>query len=99
MVLDVFLEREDGTRIETARDLQGAADWVMSRSDGTVCMQFIDPYGYTMFNRIQCGVLRDEWTRVLADAPAELQTWAAEAAGLIERCAAEFHLYVRFVGD
>ena len=99
MHIDAHLEREDGSKLETIRDFAGVADFVRSRSEGTTCLRFIDPYGETIFNRGQCGVLRDEWSALAADAPEDAQSWVNDVARLIERCATDMHLYVRFSGD
>ena len=80
-------------------DRIGVADFVRSRSTGTICMKFIDPYGYTVFNRSQCAVLREEWTALMEGAPDDVLAWIQDVAGLIHRCSTELHLYVRFSGD
>ncbi len=97
--LQVHLEREDGTRLVSVWDRVGVADHVRSRSQDTTCMKFIDPYGNTIFNRGQCGVLRDEWEVLVDDAPEDVRRWIGDVAKLIERCASDMHLYVRFSGD
>ena len=99
MHIDAHLEREDGTKLETTRDLIGVADFLRARSEGTACMRFIDPYGETVFNRGQCGVLLDEWAVLANDVPEDTQGWVNDVAQLIERCATDVHLYVRFSGD
>lgn len=99
MYIDAHLEREDGTRLTTVRDGIGVADFVRSRSEGTTCMRFIDPYGYTIFNRDQSGVLLLEWAALADGAPEDLVPWITGVADLILRCSAEIHMYVRFSGD
>lgn len=99
MHVDAHLEREDGTKLQTIRDFAGVADYLRSRSEGTTCMRFIDPYGETIFNRGQCGVLREEWACLADGAPEHVQRWIDDVAKLIERCSSDMHLYVRFSGD
>lgn len=97
--IQAHLETEDGTRLVSVWDRVGVADFVRSRSEGTTCMRFIDPYGDTVFNRTQCGVLRDEWVALADGAPEAVQRWIDDVAALIERCSTDMHLYVRFSGD
>lgn len=97
--LHVYLERENGERLASCGDLVGAAPFVRSKSEGTLCVRFIDAYGNTVFNRGQCGVLREEWLALVDGTPADLEPWVRCVSDLIERCANEIHLYLRFVGD
>lgn len=99
MYIDAHLDREDGTRLRTVPDRIGVADFVRSRSEGTTCIRFIDPYGYTVFNRGQSGVLRLEWAALADGAPEDFFPWITGVADLILRCSTEMHLYVRFDGD
>lgn len=97
--IQAHLESEDGTRLVSVWDRVGVADFVRSRSEGTTCMRFIDPYGNTVFNRAQCGVLRDEWDVLGDGAPEAVRRWIDDVAALLERCSTDMHLYVRFSGD
>jgi hypothetical protein len=64
------------------------------------CVRFIDPYGDTIFNRLQAAAMISEWDRLRY---AFLQNNAgalwADVRALIVRCSEEPHLYLRFVGD
>ena len=97
MVLYVYLEREDGSQVAMS-SIADAAGFVNSHARGTSFLRFIDPYGRTVFNRKQCEALREEW-RILESRTPRLQAWTKEVATLIERCANELHLYLRFEGD
>jgi hypothetical protein len=99
VALQVHLEDEEGIRLVSVWDRVGVADFVWSRSEGTICMRFIDRYGETIFNGGQCVVLRREWSALSDDAPENVRRWIADVAGLIERCATDVHLYLRFSGD
>lgn len=64
------------------------------------CLRFVDPYGDTVFNRLQMDQFLREWE--------ELETRAASSDGkellrsvreLAERCREGPHLYLRFYGD
>ena len=59
----------------------------------------IDPYGDTVFNRVQAPQLMREWDvliSIIADADRKIMD---EVARLIEECRDGVHLYIRFVGD
>lgn len=100
MILHVGLETEAGDVLERCEDTIGAAKTVFNAADdSTAMLPFIDPYGETVFNLLQCGVLQDEWERVLANCPDALQPWALKVHGLIQKCAREPHVYLRFSGD
>lgn len=64
------------------------------------CVRFIDPYGDTIFNRVQADILIDEWDRLK---PAFIKhstedLWS-DIRELIIRCREEPHTYLRFMGD
>jgi hypothetical protein len=66
----------------------------------TKCLQFIDPYGDTTFNRHQASVLAgvlEEAAAKLADRPARDR--AAVLVAFVRDVAAQIHTYVKFVGD
>ena|ERR1700761_210438 len=68
--------------------------------DSTHCLQYMDPYGDTIFNSLQLPRFLDEWKMVM-----ELATAAEdkEMASSVQRLALlaeeEIHMYLRFVGD
>ena len=63
-------------------------------------MRFVDPYGDTVFNRLQTVPLLED-LRALSECPECKQHEVAlrQLAQLIERCQAETHTYIRFIGD
>lgn len=64
------------------------------------CVRFIDPYGDTIFNRLQAAAMIAEWDRLrYAFLQNNAGTLWADVRALIVRCSQEPHLYLRFVGD
>lgn len=72
-----------------------------NESDGSyVLIQFVDPYGDTVFNRLQARALIGEWDRLrpsFVKRNAE-ELWV-EVRKLIVQCSEEPHTYLRFIGD
>lgn len=65
-----------------------------------VCLRFIDPYGDTIFNRLQIPVLIKELNRIAGTAKTkEDKQFLKELLKLAEQCRDEPHLYLRFIGD
>lgn len=68
--------------------------------ESTHCLQYMDPYGDTIFNSLQLPRFLDEWKMVMELAVA---TEDKELAGSVQRLALlaeeEIHMYLRFVGD
>jgi len=60
----------------------------------------IDPYGETIFNRLQMETFLAEWEAIKTEAITEedKQAWN-NIKQLAERCRDEVHLYLRFIGD
>ena len=70
------------------------------QSDRFQCLRFIDPFGDTVFNRLQMQHLTHEWDalqRVSTDVAT--QDLLAEVADLIRKGTAEPHTYLKFIGD
>jgi hypothetical protein len=63
-------------------------------------VQFIDPYGDTVFNRIQMDAFLEDWEKLFEAATApELREYLLAVKALAERCRDEVHLYLKFIGD
>lgn len=63
-------------------------------------LRFVDPYGYTVFNRVQLEALESELDRLLYrsdDRPTH--DLLASVVAMARRCREEPHLYLRFEGD
>jgi hypothetical protein len=62
MGINVQLETERGLRLREVPDPRGYVEWLlgMAGSRASLCLQFIDPYGDTVFNGLQLPVLKAE---------------------------------------
>ena len=67
--------------------------------EGTRCLAIIDPWGDTVFNRMQAMVLQAELLAWAANGRAERRRRLEALAEFVGRAGAEPHLYVKFVGD
>jgi hypothetical protein len=64
------------------------------------CLRFIDPYGDTVFNRLQMEQFLTEWERLESQLRGqERQEIAAAIRKLALRCRDGVHLYLKFYGD
>jgi hypothetical protein len=59
----------------------------------------IDPYGDTIFNRLQAAHLLLEWMDLTALVEESERTVMEEVRNLLAKCRDGVHLYVRFIGD
>jgi len=64
------------------------------------CLRFVDPYGDTLFNRLQVQLLLED-LRVLETLAQsyEQQNAIQRIRALVEECQKEPHLYLKFTGD
>jgi hypothetical protein len=103
MGIEVVLQDEMCNNIsETVQDPQGViALSLPDLADAAYsCVRFIDPYGDTIFNRLQATVIIEEWNRLkplFSERNAE--TLWADIHKLIVRCSDEPHTYLKFIGD
>ena len=66
----------------------------------TKCLQFIDPYGDTIFNRHQAAILADEIAALVSDLPdAAAQERARRLSVFARRVAESIHTYIKFIGE
>ena len=63
------------------------------------CLQYIDPYGDTVFNRGQVERLMAEFQNELASRSPELQHHIRQLLAFLRPAVEAGHLYVKFVGD
>ena len=103
MGIEVVLQDERGNNLsETLRDPGGAiALSLPDLADGAYsCVRFIDPYGDTIFNRLQATIMTEEWDRLeYSFSERSAETLWADIRGLIVRCSEEPHSYLKFIGD
>jgi len=97
----IVLEEESGKHIETVEDVSNAVLHAIAENNGAA-MPFartIDPYGDTVFNRLQAPLLRRELEMLLPNTTSETARLLAQVLTLLQRCEHEVHLYVKWYGD
>ena len=103
MGISVVLRDETNTNMsEIVPDADGVIARTVPCLDDTSynCLRFIDPYGDTVFNRLQSAVALQEWDRLkFAFAQANAESLWGEVRELLARCSREPHTYVRFIGE
>ena len=103
MGISVVLQDEEHNNInEFVHDREGAIAKSLPVFDDTTyaCARFIDPYGNTIFNYRQAGILLVEWDRLSSAFSRQnaQEIWAA-VREMIVRCAREPHVFLKFTGD
>jgi hypothetical protein len=102
MSLRIRLEGERGQQYASIADTKYLFWHLMQESDvkHTCCLRFIDPYGNTVFNRLQMPQLLMELESlhefIKSSEQAELLSKIEEFA---HRCAHEPHNYIKIYGD
>jgi hypothetical protein len=103
MGINVRLERENGEPVE----------WVEKPLPKTLGLQklpfyespqfplagSIDPYGDTIFNRLQASTLLLEWAELTRRVEESDREVMEDVCRLLVACRDGVHLYVRFIGD
>jgi hypothetical protein len=59
----------------------------------------IDPYGHTVFNRLQIPRLAQEARQLVGTVPDQLHAGLGELAAFVDDLAGETHIYLWFIGD
>lgn len=99
MGIDVNLQDEKGAVIECIFDERNLLSELLPREDGSL-LSFIDPYGETIFNRLQIDQFLAEWSELEKK---ELKTEQAEYLKRVRQLAmkskSDVHLYLKFIGD
>ena len=102
MAIRVIVEDEQRREIASMDDPNNVLHRLLPRPEDTAweCLNRIDWYGETLFNRYQVPLVRKELSRLMAalDTAPEVQ-FVRQIAALAERCGEEPHLYLRFSGD
>jgi hypothetical protein len=102
MGIEVVVEDEGGRKVASLEDPTNILHRVLPATDhqGYQCLNRIDWYGDTIFNRHQIPIVHQELKRLTKT------TRDAEAIKLIQkidalaaRCEFEPHLYLKFYGD
>lgn len=103
MGMNAQLVSERGEVIEDVADEQNRLHPLIESVtdyDSTHCLQYMDPYGDTIFNSLQLPRFLDEWKMVMELAVAqEDKDLASSVQRLALLAEEEIHMYLRFVGD
>ena len=104
MTLEIVLEDEFGEREDGFVDagyLIAAIEPSMSENeDRRRLLDYIDPWGNTMFNRLQLDRLSAELEELEKIKPSEKLTEViAQLQNLIVKCKATSHHYIKITGD
>ena len=100
MSLTVQIEGENGSRVGEPWWHARSTELLAADYPGTCCLQFIDPYGNTIFNQAQLPVLLEELQALRARLhDAELVSVIDALSAFVQRALDRVHIYVRFIGD
>jgi hypothetical protein len=105
MALTIALEDERGEKRESIHDYDGALLNLVYKTteDNPRCfrlVEFIDPYGDTVFNRLQMPQLNSELEQLLkVTTHPERQGLLLKIQGLVQQCQEGVHLYIKMYGD
>lgn len=98
-MITVVLQDEDGNMVG---EQVCVPTNLLSQIDDTrfTCLRFVDPYGDTIFNRLQLVALLED-LRILRGYPQGDQHEGTfrQIERLVQRCQAEPHTYLRLIGD
>jgi hypothetical protein len=98
-LIGVVVQDEKGNQIGERVDVLSS---MFGNLDDTQfsCLRFVDPYGDTVFNRLQVQVVLQE-LRLLKQCchSHELQDLIQRIEALAQLCQQETHLYLKFIGD
>jgi hypothetical protein len=99
MPIHVELVTETGEVEGSAKGCGSLLGRIVGDEDSRL-VRYIDPYGDTYFNRLQVADFLEDWEERYpsAGSPDEQKCWH-EVKALAQRCAADVHTYLRFVGD
>jgi hypothetical protein len=101
MGIDVRLQGEDGKVLAEVPDgKMTLARAATSRFSETRLLRYLMPYGDAVFNQAQAGDLRDDLVALLdSEQSGPLAAVVRAILPLVDRLAAEVHLYLWFIGD
>lgn len=102
MGIEVRIEDESGNKLASFSDPTNILHRILPRyTDRTFrCLNFVDWYGNTTFNRYQVHEVREELKRLAAEKRTADETEFIEKLDVFAmRCDAEPHLYLKFQGD
>ena|SRR5665213_4171252 len=102
MGLGIELQDERGGKIDSVADPKNLLRPLLPAPGDLIFIltNAIDPYGDTVFNRIQMERFLSEWTSIASRCKTqEEKELASKIASLAFRCRDEVHLYLKFIGD
>jgi hypothetical protein len=102
MGLRIALEDENGKVVEALSDEKNLLRKLLPAELGLPhsLLGFIDPYGDTVFNRLQMNQFLAEWGNITEQARTpEEKSLMAGVKALAQSCEAGVHLYLKFIGD
>jgi hypothetical protein len=99
--INIELQDEFGGTLESLPDSQNIlGELLPTNEDAYPMLTSIDPYGDTVFNRIQMQRFLREWRVFAANAgSADELSFFAAVESLAVRCSEDVHLYLKFIGD
>jgi hypothetical protein len=99
-MIDIRVQDEDGNLESEFGDPQIIHSLLAVAPADSRCLQFIDPYGDTTFNRYQAEVLASELETAAARLTVSGERERASAlVGFVRNAATMIHMYVKFIGD
>jgi hypothetical protein len=102
MALGIELQDEHGERLESVVDPTNLLGRLLPPNDDRSypMLASIDPYGDTVFNRVQIERFLVEWAAISTSAQSsEERSLVAAVEKMALRCHGEVHLYLKFIGD
>jgi hypothetical protein len=102
MGLGIELQDEQGETLVSVADPTNLLGKLLPPNDDRSypMLASIDPYGDTVFNRVQIERFLVEWAAISTGAhSSEERCLVAIVEKMALRCHAEIHLYLKFIGD
>jgi hypothetical protein len=101
MPLWVVLQTIEGKRLDEAAPVGAALNRLLPFGNSSFpLLGFIDPYGNTIFNGTQMQTFLPEWDALVQGVMNEQDLeFLHKVRAMAERCKAEPHIFLRFIGD
>ena len=98
-MIGVVLEDENGKML--SEEVCDATSLVSQTNDARfTCLRFVDPYGDTVFNRLQMPALLEDLRVLRQNAGSDQhENMLGQIETLVQRGQARIHTYIRFMGD
>lgn len=101
-MMGVELTDENGERLETVSNFAGRGfdHLLRAHAEEGKLLGYINPYGDTVFNRLQIDDFLTDWN-ILIDAAttADVRDFLTQVQSLAVKCRDTVHLYLKFVGE